>query len=186
MAERIVKTYVNRKDDNTGNNVVLISNSATGKCKRVDVNSNANTREYMTWLLTEDLKELDESINANPEAAYYTQYVFILNKTLVGLAYEKTRLFYIENKTTASKTDPKPLTDNFVGYVKYIQYMFSKLKGQGVNIRIVDESNAIPHQYNGETYGSEYYGRLISETWKMLDTIVQPKTKREIKFEIED
>lgn len=185
MGERIVKTYVNRKREDNGDNVVLISDSSTGKCKRVDVKAGLNTREYMAWLLASDLKELDLLITENPEAGYYNQFVFIINKTLVGLANETTRQFYIENKMTASKINPKPLTDNFVSYVNVIQYVMTKLKKQGVNVRIVDDSNAVPHEYNGTSYGSEYYEKLISETWKMLDTLVKPKAKKEIKFEIE-
>ena len=186
MAERIVKTYVNRKREDNGDNVVLISNSSTGKCKRVDVKAGLNTREYMAYLLATDLQELDLSITENPEGAYYNQYVFIINKTMVGLANENTRQYYIDNKMTASKTNPKPLSDNFVGYVNLIQYVMNKLKGQGVNVRIVDDSMAIPHDYNGVRYGSEYYEKLIDQTWKMLNTLVKPREQKEIKFEMED
>lgn len=185
MGERIVKTYVNRKREDNGDNVVLISNSQTGKCKRVDVKEGANTREYMTYLLACDLQELDLFITEHPEAGYYNQYVFIINKTMVGLANETTRQFYIENKTTASKFNPKPLTNNFISYVNLIQYVMTKLKNQGAKVRIVDDKNAIPHEYNGEKYGSVYYEKLISETWKMLDTLVKPRENKEIKFEIE-
>ena len=83
-SKETIMCMVNRK------NVVLVSNTETGKCKKF---SNVeDIRGYMTYLLATQLEKVAEENDPDKK------YIFILNRSMIGVDKAENRKILVELK----------------------------------------------------------------------------------------
>ena len=177
MSDKITKVYINRKmEDNQTAILILDTSNTDGNNCYVDkiflpADSPISTREYMTYLVARDLKELEKEIEQglNLDRVYN----FIIPDMLSGINFDSTRLHYITTKTTK---EGKPLGDNFVAYVNSIHFSLQRLNKR---VRLMTKNYAVPHEYNGKILGSKYNAELLDKAWSLMDTIAP---KKELNF----
>lgn len=174
---KITKVYVNRKMEDGQTAIVILDTSEVegnrcfAKKLFIPANSPVTTREYITYLIAKDLKDIENETNQGLNLD--TTYNFIIPDVLAGVNIPATRLFYMNTKTNKKG---QPLTNNFVSYVNSIHFSLQRLNNRA---KLMTTRFAIPHEYNGKILGSKYNAQLIEEAWNLMDSIVP---KREMTF----
>lgn len=150
-SKETIVCLINRKD------VVLVSNTETAKCKKY---SNVeDIRGYMAYLLAENLEKVEK------EADDDKKYIFIVNRSLIGIDKPENREIWINTKQTKTGKDLEP---DFIENIKVIHSICEKLDDR---VSVLSSFSIRPREYEGRRYGSERLQAILAKTWDAMDRI---------------